>query len=616
MELASQQAELLRILHEVGVPLSRDCFKPASELRWLSEPPPVLRSRWPVEGVTWPPKGMALEEPSTGYFFAADLGPKNVWELHMAPGPDQAYPTRSRVKDSYLAKFQEWAGHLAKELEALRATGGHLEVGKNALTLLQQQRVLEVASERGVNPERIAFEPSGGSSFRLAVKNTPAYFEMLGPWQGRFAPGQLTGEESFRAEDWPAVLTLVNLWLHYTLRELSAEFPAVPSDEGEVSTPSVPTLTLTSLRLKNIRKFQDLSIDFHPEVNLLCGRNGTGKSTLLRCLALALCHESDTAALLSDIPGDLVSNTEENGEIEVRAKDREGNEHTFTVALSRAHDRDVLSGQTKPDLGKEPFLCGYGSGFTLLSEHTPSDYTVREASASLFTYGARLFSLEVVLRRMRDKLPDSESYKAKLKKLSEAFGFGGIPVIKPGKGVYFVENGQPELPFEGLADGFRVSLSWLIDLYGWAMLDDAMAGDIPTGLLLCDEVDKHMHPELQAKLVGNLQRLLPQMQLFLTSHNPLTVLGCDPASVHILSEVGGRVVCESAPDFEGYSVEDVYTDPRLFSVEPFSPDIVKMLDEYRSLVQIPKTERTEEDTSRLRATAKKLQVLQVEMEPR
>lgn len=497
----------------------------------------------------------------------------------------------------------------------MRTTAIPAALGSSSLTLFQRKEILDIASEVGMNQSRVTFEPGGGQNVKLAVRESPATFELRSQWQGRFTPGKLGRAEEFSVANWPETKGAIKRWLSYTIRELSAEFPAVPSNEDEASTPSVPSLTLTSLSLKNIRKFRELSIDFHPEVNLLCGRNGTGKSTLLRCLALALCHESDTAALLSDIPGDLVSNTEESGEIEVRAKDREGNEHTFTVALSRVHDRDVLSGQMKPDLGQEPFLCGYGSGFTLLSEHTPSDYTVREASSSLFTYGARLFSLEVVLRRMRDKLPDNDAYNTKLKKLSEALGFGGIPVIKPGKGVYFAENGHPELPFEGLADGFRVSLSWLIDLYGWAMLDDAMAGDTPTGLLLCDEVDKHMHPELQAKLVGNLQRVLPMMQLFLTSHNPLTVLGCEPGSVHILSEAGDRVVCESAPNFEGYSVEDVYTDPRLFSVEPFSPAIVEMLDEYRELIQIPQTDRTEEDTARLRAAAQKLQVLQVEMEP-
>jgi len=44
------------------------------------------------------------------------------------------------------------------------------------------------------------------------------------------------------------------------------------------------------------------------------------------------------------------------------------------------------------------------------------------------------------------------------------------------------------------------------------------------GVIAIDEFDRHLHPTWQLVYINNLQRVLPNMQLVLTTHNPLSIL--------------------------------------------------------------------------------------------
>jgi predicted ATP-binding protein involved in virulence len=44
-----------------------------------------------------------------------------------------------------------------------------------------------------------------------------------------------------------------------------------------------------------------------------------------------------------------------------------------------------------------------------------------------------------------------------------------------------------------------------------------------TGCVTIDEIDLHLHPKWQAKTIGILQELLPNVQFFITTHSPMVV---------------------------------------------------------------------------------------------
>ena len=47
-------------------------------------------------------------------------------------------------------------------------------------------------------------------------------------------------------------------------------------------------MKLNSLTMVNFRRFEELSVRFHPELTVIAARNGKGKTTVLEAVALAL----------------------------------------------------------------------------------------------------------------------------------------------------------------------------------------------------------------------------------------------------------------------------------------------------------------------------------------
>ncbi|NJL72869.1 MAG: ATP-binding protein [Candidatus Competibacteraceae bacterium] len=99
--------------------------------------------------------------------------------------------------------------------------------------------------------------------------------------------------------------------------------------------------------------------------------------------------------------------------------------------------------------------------------------------------------------------------------------------LAQGGGVWLSGPGIGErIPLEGWADGYRMTFQWLLDFYGWAMQADTYtdSGGVK-GVLLVDELEQHLHPSMQAGLMPSLKEILPDIQVFATTHSPLVRLG-------------------------------------------------------------------------------------------
>jgi len=59
-----------------------------------------------------------------------------------------------------------------------------------------------------------------------------------------------------------------------------------------------------------------------------------------------------------------------------------------------------------------------------------------------------------------------------------------------------------------------------------------MKGKRP-GILLLDEVDAHLHPLWQRRLLPAMREALPDVQIIVTSHSPFVISSCPEARVHV-----------------------------------------------------------------------------------
>lgn len=155
------------------------------------------------------------------------------------------------------------------------------------------------------------------------------------------------------------------------------------------------------------------------------------------------------------------------------------------------------------------------------------------------------------------------------------------------------------LPVNYYSDGFRNLIYLIIDivwrasqLNPWLTLEQL--AEQQTGCVTIDEIDLHLHPKWQAKTIGILQKLLPNVQFFITSHSPTVVANFENGALYIINE--NKIVKQNTTYFGkeinavlrnvlGANDRHVPTQQKidnllnLIDTDPFSPIIASMINE-------------------------------------
>jgi predicted ATP-binding protein involved in virulence len=84
--------------------------------------------------------------------------------------------------------------------------------------------------------------------------------------------------------------------------------------------------------------------------------------------------------------------------------------------------------------------------------------------------------------------------------------------------------------FDALADGYRSVINWLTDLL--FRLDILAPRNRERFTLFLDEIDIHLHPTAQRRILPVIQKLFPKAQIFLTTHSPFVIGSVDDAWIY------------------------------------------------------------------------------------
>lgn len=99
--------------------------------------------------------------------------------------------------------------------------------------------------------------------------------------------------------------------------------------------------------------------------------------------------------------------------------------------------------------------------------------------------------------------------------------------------------GSEQLPLRLLSSGFRTLLGMVLDIaYRMAILNpdllEHIVSDTP-GIVLIDEIDMHLHPNWQWRVVEALQAVFPKVQFIATTHSPIIMASCKNENVIMLN---------------------------------------------------------------------------------
>jgi hypothetical protein len=297
-------------------------------------------------------------------------------------------------------------------------------------------------------------------------------------------------------------------------------------EPSPTSEPVRGRLRIQRLMLENVRCFEslDLAVTDGTGWITVLGDNAAGKSTLLRSLALGLCVESDAAALMRELPGNMVREGATSGAIRIELHDDEDDRKLSIITQlhrEEATGEEILRKKTEPAQSfpwNRLFVCGYGTNRSRQAHAGFETYTVRDAVRTLFDDAASLQNPELVLLRQSPDLRQEIEHKVLQILMLDAPGY---EVTYPKTGPV-IEGPWGRQALRVLSDGYRSTMQWVLDFIGWGVYAGRFNGGRELGgILLIDELEQHLHPVWQRHIVDRLRRQFPATQIFATTHTPL-----------------------------------------------------------------------------------------------
>lgn len=327
-------------------------------------------------------------------------------------------------------------------------------------------------------------------------------------------------------------------------------------------------VSITNMRLVG-GETRVISFDHQKNVAILLGDNGCGKTTVLDALATVMApYPAQFPGIqdfqLSDLDVHIDSNgkrtkylvvdsiLEDDGKEIISIRYRKGT-HTTPKAnyeqlkqLAIKHKENIIEGENNVNL---PVFAYYGTGRGQFKvperkrgfQQTFERWDCYRSAINPETDFKRFFGWYDLMEddERREKLKRSDfSYKSPVleavrKALSE---FVGIHYKNPRietRPLRFVidkvdsSGSKQELRIEQLSDGYKIVIAMVADLAArMAEANPNIANPLEgNGIVLIDEIDLHLHPNWQRKIIKQLTAVFKNVQFIVSTHSPIIVIG-------------------------------------------------------------------------------------------
>jgi predicted ATP-binding protein involved in virulence len=385
-------------------------------------------------------------------------------------------------------------------------------------------------------------------------------------------------------------------------------------------------MKILELTLKNFRGIDDLTLDFSDSpTTVLVGVNGAGKSSILHAIGLAFGSQID------DLFYFLLDKTGRHTEITRTHLIEDKRGFTFTDVKNGSEDCGVrirvcfqsktedwrLDFNTSRTLAEASFQGGrFVDGLNyLLSQDSknsipimvyypverrvsatplgpPADYTFHQLTAydeaisakaefkNFFEWFRAREDLENEQIRAKPAYRDSQLDAVRNAVYRLLPGFSDLGISRSPYPAMTVKKDGEKLDIPQLSDGEKCMLAMVGDIARRLAIANPGPGDPlqGEGVVLIDEIDLHLHPGWQRKIIPGLERTFPNLQFIVATHSPQVLSTAKDATVWLLLAVDGAVKAKKLRGPYGIDTNTILED--LMDVDERPEEVKKRISAY------------------------------------
>lgn len=339
-------------------------------------------------------------------------------------------------------------------------------------------------------------------------------------------------------------------------------------------------MRIDHLSVHNFKGFTDREFSFHPQVNLVVGVNGTGKTSLLEALSVAAggwflglsgyntrhIRPSEVRLAAFGQTGDTLPGKapavlawEAQYPCELKAEGEVAGERitwsrSLTGPKGRTTYRDArqlkdLAARTSEAARSRPvelpLIANYGTGRLWDVPRTQAQVRTEErltGKGQLSRFAGYSNSVDPRLSVAGlVRWIARQSWVTYQQGGAEPPGFAAVRsamvrCIEGAEELFFDASygeviiriaGQGAQPFNNLSDGQRTMLALVGDIaFKAATLNPHLGAEVLSatpGIVLIDELDLHLHPRWQRHVIEDLRGVFPRLQFICTTHSPFLI---------------------------------------------------------------------------------------------
>lgn len=392
------------------------------------------------------------------------------------------------------------------------------------------------------------------------------------------------------------------------MREKISEEPRTKAETSikEDEYPKIAVLRtdyIKSIEIQNFKAIKNISLELAPccqekaSWKVLLGENGTGKSSVLQAVSLAIMGENHLNEFKQHIhldPKKILRRGTKKGWVKIYLSDKK---EPVILNLTK-NGFEYESGAE----GVNTFLNAYGTT-RLLPQISPLDSNLKLTEAlmceNLFNPFRPLLDVEAYLSNLK-KGREFDSIALTLKDLLNLVGDSKL-FRRDGK--IWVQFGEDVDPLDELSDGYQsvtVISTDIVKKYPEKLFDLQQA----IGIVLLDEIGSYLHPRWKMEIVNSLRTAFPRIQFLATTHEPLCLRGLRDMEIAVMErdeESGEILVNDKVPSPAGLRVDQLLTSDLFGLHSTIDPDVERDFENYYRLLSNPKlTPKEKKDRENLK----------------